>query len=721
MNHRTQRLRTIHLAILTAYALSPSAYADERELSTVEVKSTLQGKLQPKLRDEIITTESVTEKDFRKTNAATLNEAIDNKPGVSVQTECSICNVRNVTLNNLPGRFTTIMIDGVPIFSSVSSAYGLDMIGINGVERIDISRGAGTSLVAPEALAGTVNIVSKRPVEAENVFQLQGGQFGYRRADGYLARPFEGGAFTASVNANHHDSADDNGNGVGEYSGYQRYLGGFGLFLDDVGGFKLRGRLDLVDEKRGGGALGDDYGATKTSMTGNPFDWSRGKGGSPDGRGWIVPNGVTEAGDITLADGRILRPYNSGRGGMSEIIFTQRQQAILVGERKLAGGGKLKLSGGYARHDQDSFYEGDTYIAKQDQYYAEASLQQPFGATLLTLGANYRYEDLRSKGVLDAAGAATPVDGLDNYTYKTPGVFVQAYRGFFDDRLEVNGSVRHDRHNVFGGITSPRLNALWHHTASTNSRFAIGRGFRAPTSFFEQDHGILHTTRIERHIDKPETSDNASYAFSYAGDRDALVVSANYNKIRNYALLDSGAIDPVTGEPITLFTQSAHPVTVKGIDATYTWRFTGNLEGTVGAEKFSYQFNPGDLSFARPSERVYLTLDYDVGNWDIFARATWTGPMDIKRFYNYANNPRYNLDGTPKLDQSPSFWVADMSGRYKFDKKSSLVLGVNNLFNFRQTQHEDFLWVDGAGKYDVTHFWGPNRGRQVYAGVRLDL
>jgi outer membrane receptor for ferrienterochelin and colicins len=46
---------------------------------------------------------------------------------------------------------------------------------------------------------------------------------------------------------------------------------------------------------------------------------------------------------------------------------------------------------------------------------------------------------------------------------------------------------------------------------------------------------------------------------------------------------------------------------------------------------------------------------------------------------------------------------------------------VNNLFDFRQTQHEDFLWVDSAGSLDVTHFWGPNRGRQVYAGVRFDL
>lgn len=706
MNQRTRRFKPIHLAILMAYALSPSAHAEERQLTTVEVKGAPQAKLQPKLRDEIIKTESISEADIRKTNAATLNEAVDNNPGVSVQTECSICNVRNVVLNNLPGRFTTVMIDGVPIFSSVSSAYGLDMIGVNGVERIDISRGAGTSLIAPEALAGTVNIVSKRPAKAESVVEAQAGQYGYRRLDGFLARPFEGGAFTAALNVNHHDSLDSNGNGVGEYTGYERTLGGLGLFLDDLGGFKVRGRLDLVDEKRGGGALGNDYGAIKSNMSGNPFDWSAGKNGSPSSSGWVNP--TTGA----------LIPYDGGRGGMSEIIETQRQQAILVGERKLAGGAKFKLALGYANHDQDSFYEGDYYIAKQNQHYTEASLQQPFGATLLTVGLNYRYEDLKSHGRL---ADGTEVHGLDNYTYKTPGVYVQAYRALFDERLELNGSLRHDRHNVFGGITSPRINALWHHSAETSSRIAVGRGFRAPTSFFEQDHGILATTRIERHIDNPEISDNASYAFSRAGDRDALVVSVNYNRIRNYALLDSGATDPVSGAPITVFTQSSEPVIVKGIDASYTYRFTGTLEGTLGAEKFNYQFRPGDLSFARPEERVYLRLDYDVGNWDILARATWTGPMDLKRFYDYANNPRYNLDGTPKLDKSPSYWVMDLTGRYKVNKTASLVVGVNNLFDFRQTDREDFLWVDSAGNFDVTHFWGPTRGRQVYAGVRLDL
>lgn len=63
-----------------------------------------------------------------------------------------------------------------------------------------------------------------------------------------------------------HDSVDADGNGVSEYSGYDRKLGGIGFFIDDAGGFKVNGRLDLVDEKRGGGALGSDYAAIKTTL-----------------------------------------------------------------------------------------------------------------------------------------------------------------------------------------------------------------------------------------------------------------------------------------------------------------------------------------------------------------------------------------------------------------------------------------------------------------------
>ena len=608
-------------------------------------------------------------------------------------------------LNNLPGRFTTVLIDGIPIFSSVSSAYGLDSISLGGLERIDVSRGAGASLIAPEALAGAVNLVTRRPTQNEIKLNQQFGSYGQHQTDAFAAKPFSGGAVTFNFSSNTHNGVDGDGNGETEFSRFDRNLGGIGLFVDDLAGFKVKTRLDFVKEKRMGGSLTSDYNAAKSDVTGNPFNWSRGQHGSQFTDGWLIP------------DTGLKHTYNGGMAAMSEIIFTDRTQLIGSGVHIL-GDGTLRLAFGYANHKQDSFYEETVYKSDQRQYYLEASTQQPIESGYITAGVDYRYEDLTSKGH-NAAGIAT--NGIDNYQYRTPGVFLQVYRAMFDNRLEANASIRVDQHSEFGIIASPRLNLLWTHAdPQLNSRFSVGKGYRAPTSFFEQDHGILDTTRIVRQVTKPEISHNASYVLSYSTDRLAVSGGFNWNKIYNIALLDSGAVDS-GGNPITLFTSAARPVTVEGADITLTYKMTGNLAATVGLEKTHYQFDPGTLPFARPEERVYLTLDYDRGPLDVLARATWTGSQDLARFYDYANNPRYNLDGSKKMDKSPSFWTVDLRTDYKFNKQWSSYLGVDNAFDFKQVDKESTLFIDGAGKLDVTHIWGPFRGRFLYAGIKYNL
>jgi outer membrane receptor for ferrienterochelin and colicins len=667
-----------------------------------------QGTMRPgALRDDLVKTETISEKAIERSGATNINEALDKNPGIAVQVECSICNVRNVLLNNLPGRYTTLMIDGVPIFSSVSSAYGLDSVSVYGLERIDVARGAGASLIAPEALAGTVNIVTKRPLESENRVRLQLGQYGARQADAYVAQSLQGGAITATLNYNKHDSVDADGNGVSEYTGFERKLGGVGFFVDDAGGFKVKGRLDVVNEKRGGGALGDDYAAIKASTTGNPFNWSKGVNASPDAGGWINP-----------ADGSVL-PYNAGRGGFSEIIFTDRVQFLSTAEKRF-GDSKLRLAVGAAEHKQDSFYELSTYAGKQNQYYAEASWQMPVGDWTVTTGANYRFEDLKSQG---STASGTVVTGIDDYTYQVPAVFVQAYRSFFNDTLEVNGSIRHDQHNVFGGITSPRFNALYHHTPQVSSRLSVGTGFRAPTSFFEQDHGILDTIRIDRQIKDPEVSTNLSYALSFAGDRLAVTGSYNYNSIKNFAILNPGGTDPVTGDPITLFTSAKDLVTVQGLDVNLSYLLTPALTVMAAAEAFDYRFPAGTLVFARPKAKAYFGFDYAQNGWDLSAKLVWTGPMDLRKFHDDGTGQqnRFNLDGTPKSDTSPSFATLDMRGEYAYSKKFAFYAGIDNALDYKQSDKESFLFVDGDGAPDVVHLWGPNRGRYMYAGVKVSF
>lgn len=109
----------MRLAAMLSLAVSAPAQSSE-QLPSVVITGTRAGD-KPVLRGDLVATESVTVRDIEKSGAITLTEALDKRPGIALQTECSICSVRNVVLNNLPGRFTTVMIDGIPIFSSVSS------------------------------------------------------------------------------------------------------------------------------------------------------------------------------------------------------------------------------------------------------------------------------------------------------------------------------------------------------------------------------------------------------------------------------------------------------------------------------------------------------------------------------------------------------------------------------------------------------------------------
>jgi outer membrane receptor for ferrienterochelin and colicins len=715
-------IRRCPLGIAFAATLAPSltwaqaeeaqTSADDSSLVQLEPFTVLghpSATMQGALKDDIIKTEAIDTTEFAKTDATNLTELMSCRTGIDVQTECSVCNARNITLNNLPGRFTTLLFDGVPIFSSVSNSYGLDMIGLDALERVDISRGAGTSLIAPESLAGSVDLVPRQPRKTGIDVDVGAGNEGFRRGAVDASATFKGGAVTLTGSVQEHDSVDEAGSGISQYTGYIRKLGGFGLFLDDVCGFNLRTHYNHIDEKRMGGPLGDDYDAVRADTTGNPFDFSKGPHGSPNPNGWINPS------DGTLVD------YSDGKFGMAQIVFTKRDQLVSVAERHYDDT-SLRFAMGYARHDQDSWYGGDAdYFGRQNQCYLEASAQTMIGSARLTVGTDYRFEDLHSTSVSEDSSSSTygiRRKDADTYTYRTPALFTQIYDTAFDGKLEANASLRYDYNNVYDGIVTPRLNLLWHHNEHLSSRIAAGQGFRLPTSFFELEHGILTAASVDRSQAKAEKSDNLSYALNYAMDRLAVTASVNHTQIRHMALF----VDDTANSGNYLLVPALSNYTIDNADVVGTWQFTKTDSFTAGFERYLYHFNAEDFQgsiFARPDWRATFALDHDAGKWDLNLRATLTGPQNLSKFYDYADTQRYNLDGTPKMNRSPCFWVVDCHFSYQWTKWFSTYAGVNNLFDYRQAKKDSYLWVDGEGSLDVTQIWGPNLGRTFVVGGRL--
>ena len=127
------------------------------------------------LRDVIVKTEVVTAKEIQKKQATNLAEAIKNEAGIQVATGCSMCGMKRVRINGMKGEHTTVLIDDVPMHSTVSSYYGLDALATAGVSSIDIARGAGASLIAPGAIGGVINVKSLKATKDSLFIDMAGG------------------------------------------------------------------------------------------------------------------------------------------------------------------------------------------------------------------------------------------------------------------------------------------------------------------------------------------------------------------------------------------------------------------------------------------------------------------------------------------------------------------------------------------------------------------
>ena len=651
-----------------------------------------------RLKDDLISTEVFNSEQLEKSGQNNFIDALNKNAGISEQLDCSICGARGVSLNQLPSGYTTIMIDGIPIYSAVSSVYGLDGINLNGIESIEVARGAGAAVTAPESLSGTVNIITKRPKENQTVLSFKAGSYETEELQGYIANSFDKGA--VSINAANYKRGfvDSDNNGIVEAVSYDRKNFGVSYFLDDFYKFKIKGRIDIFDEIRNGGAANNDSGIVKSNLSGNPFAWDN----TRNGAGYALASG-----------------YNNGLGGMSEIIETNRKQITNIAVKD-TDFGQMKLAFGAAHHEQNSYYEQDIYDAVQNQYYSEASSRIDFEKinSSLTLGLNYIYQDLDSLGRVydfNSNSYGGIVDGIDNYRYTTIGVFTSFYNAAFNQKLESNLALRIDKHSEFGGIVTPRVNFLFHHNDNIASRLSLGTGYHAPASYFEYEHGLLSVSNIRRQINDPEKSENVSYALSYESDRFNSTLSLNYSNIKNIALVE---IEGNSG----LFRNSDNDVQISNIDLNASYYLTPKLLFSFGGQLSKFNFTTGDLPIARPEETAFISIDYDINNKiSLFSKVNWTGKQDLAKFYG----DRYNLDGSKKSDNSPNFFTVDLRSEYKINNHNSISFGVNNLFDYVQANKDSQLFLDSSNpataELGTSNIWGPNIGRVLYLNYKINF
>lgn len=346
--------------------------------------------------------------------------------GMRVQTTSPGLGAASVRVQGMRGRYTEFLSDGLPLFGQQGAGLGLLQIPPMDLSQVEVIKGNASALYGSAAMAGVVNLISRRPAaEPVHEFLFNRSSLGETDASMFLASQLTAHWGASLLGGGYwQEHQDVNGDGWADVAGYSRGV--------------LRPRL-FWDNKDGNTAL----------LTGGMIYEDR--------------SGGTVAGAVLPATGE---PY-------TEALNTHRYD--VGGNLQWVLGGRFVLAGRFSaavqdhRHQFGEDIEGD----RHELVFGELSLRGTTGRNTWVAGFADQREAFHPRDVPRFA-----------YTYVVPGLFAQ------DDIhvaswVSLSASARVDFHNLYGTFFSPRLSALLRKGGWT-SRISAGQGFFAPTPLTEE-------------------------------------------------------------------------------------------------------------------------------------------------------------------------------------------------------------------------------------------
>jgi len=658
------------------------------------------------LKDSISKTELLTGDYIENTQAASLADAIQNAIGIRVSNECSMCGAKRVMINGMKGEHTNVLIDGIPMHTMISGFYGMDSVAASGIGSIEIARGAGASLTAPEAIGGTVNMITKSAFENGVQFDLSAGELGYRKAS-MVATGVSDDSNTNITLVGQYDNReqfDGDNNGVSENplltnQSLTLYLSHDLSYTDNV-----RFRYNQSNsEVFGGPVIGDTTHSISDALS-------------------SVVYGESEQ---LFEDNDVRNRYTGLPWETAEWVKTDREELSLSWLHEVSANLNVTSSIAYIDHLQDSFYEGVDYRADDTMLYLSTRFNYDLNDNhLLTFGVDYRNEEMRSR--------SRALEQLDNYIedsfdYVTTGLFIQD-SWLPNESFELAAALRIDNiqadfvdpskpgTEINKTLISPRIDMRYLHDEKFTSRLSFGQGYRAPLSFFESDHGILDAGKgYIVAVDRPERSDSVTYSLNYDGDKLSTTVSFAYTQVDHLAsLYHDEAGTPVLG-------QLEETASVTALDVAINYQVFEQWSLSLIAEQYDYDETfKASFAIAPAEQRMTLSSDWDYKGWDIIASTTWVASRDLSE-YGYVG---YNKnDGTElKSTQVDSYVTVDLKVIKALSDKLKVYVGATNLFDYNQaTDMDSPLMFHDEGTYDVVYIYGPLRGRSAYAGLKYEF
>lgn len=178
------KLSKLSVAVLSTFSvITPSfAVADSTKLDLIVVSAnnTPQPLSSVTANMTIITAEEITEKQYK-----TLDEALRQVPGFSTYRSGGLGTATSVRLRGEDGGQILVLQDGVELNNPISDGADFSALYLNNVERIEIVKGAQSGIWGDGAMAGVINIITKKPQKIATA-NIETGSFGYKKLHALL-------------------------------------------------------------------------------------------------------------------------------------------------------------------------------------------------------------------------------------------------------------------------------------------------------------------------------------------------------------------------------------------------------------------------------------------------------------------------------------------------------------------------------------------------------
>ena len=634
---------------------------------------------------------------FEQTNSTDLAKSLNYQSGLRVENSCQNCAFPQVRINGLEGPYSQILINSRPIVSALSGVYGLEQIPVNMIDRVEVVRGGGSALFGANAVGGTINIITKEPVQ--NSFSASSTLF-----------CMDGDAWEQVINANTSLVSSDGTYGIALYESYRNR----NPYDRDGDGFSEVGKLNANTfglnayyKPSHYGKLNIEYHTTNEFRRGgNKFD--------------LEPF----QSDITEQTKHII---NSGGVSYDQFFNEYKHKMSIYGSvqhiDRNSYYGAQQNPDAYGKTDDITWVAGGMYVGNYDQCL--------FAPATFTAGVEYQNNSMH--------------DVMVGYN-RDMKQDVEIFGGFLQNEWKMNlftllAGFRVDNHNLIENpIFSPRVNLMYKPTDKFQTRLTWSTGFRAPQAYDED----LHITAVGGegtliHLAdglKPEKSNSYSgsldWAFNVGHWQANLLIEGFYTDLRDVFILETVGHDEQgnmlqerrNGSGARVYGANLDFKIAHGTDLALQFGFTAQRSRYKEYEYWSENeaVAPTKNMMRTPDYYGYFTLSGSpFKNFDWSLSGVYTGKMYVPHFApDFSEIPvdyPYSYIENDVLERTPEFFDLNVKVNYTFILKDHLKLqlnaGVQNILDEFQKD------LDKGGYRDSGYFYGPTAPRTFFLGFKI--